>query len=285
MNRQKSFENENPTLYLVATPIGNLDEMTYRSVQILNEVDYVAAEDTRNSIKILNHFNIKKKLISHHEHNLDKSIPYIIQLLNEGNNIALVSDAGFPAISDPGYELVKAAIEANINVVPISGANACLDALVVSGIAPQPFMFYGFLDHSDKVKKKELEELSHYSQTLVFYESPHRIEKTLKMMLEYFGDRNMALCRELTKMHEEILRGTISEMIEIVDSIKGEIVLVVEGNHEKKEIVFTTSINEQVDLYIEDGMTSKEAIKKVAKERNLPKSEVYRSYHIDNEQE
>ena len=156
MNRQKSFENERPTLYLVATPIGNLDEMTYRSINTLKNVKYIAAEDTRNTVKLLNHFEISTKLISHHEHNIKQSIPKLIQLLEEGNDIALVSDAGYPAISDPGYELVKEAIEHEINVVPISGCNACLDALVVSGIAPQPFMFYGFLDHLDKKKKKEL---------------------------------------------------------------------------------------------------------------------------------
>lgn len=284
MIRQKSFENEVATLYLVATPIGNLDEMTYRSVKILEEVDYVAAEDTRNSIKILNHFNIKKKLISHHEHNLEKSIPQIIDLLKEGNNIALVSDAGYPAISDPGYELTKAVIEAGYNVVPISGANACLAALIVSGIQPQPFLFYGFLDHNDKFKKKELDSLKNYKETIVFYEAPHRIEKTLKLMLEYFGDRRIALCRELTKKHEEIIRGNISEILEIMDTIKGEMVIVVEGNKEEaKEVVFELSINDQIDAYIAEGMTSKDAIKKVAKERGLPKQEVYKSYHIDGE--
>ena len=166
MNRQKSFENEIPTLYLVATPIGNLDEMTYRSINTLKNVKYIAAEDTRNTVKLLNHFEISTKLISHHEHNIKQSIPKLIQLLEEGNDIALVSDAGYPAISDPGYELVKEAIEHEINVVPISGCNACLDALVVSGIAPQPFMFYGFLDHLDKKKKKELIDLKKEYLTL-----------------------------------------------------------------------------------------------------------------------
>ena len=170
MNRQKSFENNQPTLYLVATPIGNLEEMTYRSIQILNDADFIAAEDTRNTIKLLNHFQIHTKLISHHEHNIKQSIPKLIQLLNEGHNLALVSDAGYPAISDPGYELVSEAIKNNINVVPVSGCNACLNALVVSGIAPQPFLFYGFLDHHDKNKKKELEQLKNYKETIVFYE-------------------------------------------------------------------------------------------------------------------
>ncbi len=282
MNRQKSFENDKSTLYLVATPIGNLEEMTYRSVRILSEVDFIAAEDTRNTIKILNHFGIKKKLISHHEHNIEVSSKKIVELLQEGHNIALVSDAGYPAISDPGYELVLKVIEAGFNVVPISGANACLDALIVSGISPQPFIFYGFLNHSDKIKKKELESLKKYKETLVFYESPHRIKKTLTLLLEYFGNRPIALCRELTKKHEEIIRGNVQEMLDIVDTIKGEMVLVVEGSKEEDEVVeFELPLKEQVELYIEEGMTSKEAIKKVAKERNIPKNEVYATYHIE----
>lgn len=280
MNRQKSFENGKPTLYLVATPIGNLDEMTYRSVNILKSVHYIAAEDTRNTVKLLNHFQISTKLISHHEHNIKQSIPKLIQLLEEGNDIALVSDAGYPAISDPGYELVKETIEHEINVVPISGCNACLDALVVSGIAPQPFMFYGFLDHLDKKKKKELTELKKYKETIVFYESPHRIKKTLTLMLDILGDRNIALCREITKKHEEIIRGHISEVISIVDELKGEMVIVVEGSQEEEvEIVFNTTIKEDVDMYIEKGMSTKDAIKEVAKQRNLNKNSVYQEYH------
>ena len=231
MNRQKSFENNQPCLYLVATPIGNLDEITYRAVKILLEVDYIGAEDTRNTIKLLNHFNIKTKLISHHEHNLLHSIPKLINLMLEGNNIALVSDAGYPAISDPGYELVKEAIKNNINVIPISGASACLNALVVSGIAPQPFLFYGFLDHFDKKKKKELEKLKNYEETIIFYESPHRITKTLKLILEIFGDREIALCREISKKHEEVIRGFLSEVIEVSNNLKGEMVIIVSGNN------------------------------------------------------
>lgn len=281
MNRQKSFENNQPTLYLVATPIGNLDEITYRALHILKTVDYIAAEDTRNTIRLLNHFQISTKLISHHEHNIQQSIPKLIHLLEEGHNIALVSDAGYPAISDPGYELVLKAIEQDINVVPISGCNACLDALVVSGIAPQPFMFYGFLDHSDKKKKKKLEQLKKYKETIVFYESPHRIKKTLLLMLEILGDRHIALCRELTKKHEEIIRGSISEIIAVTDELKGEMVIVVEGSHEEtvEETVFSTTIKEDVDHFIEKGMSTKDAIKEVAKIRNLNKNAVYKEYH------
>ena len=281
MNRQKSFENNQPTLYLVATPIGNLDEITYRALHILKTVDYIAAEDTRNTIRLLNHFQISTKLISHHEHNIQQSIPKLIHLLEQGHNIALVSDAGYPAISDPGYELVLKAIEQDINVVPISGCNACLDALVVSGIAPQPFMFYGFLDHSDKKKKKELEQLKKYKETIVFYESPHRIKKTLLLMLEILGDRHIALCRELTKKHEEIIRGSISEIIAVTDELKGEMVIVVEGSYEEtvEETVFSTTIKEDVDHFIEKGMSTKDAIKEVAKIRNINKNAVYKEYH------
>ena len=281
MNRQKSFENKQPTLYLVATPIGNLDEMTYRAIQVLNDVDLIAAEDTRNTIKLLNHFQIHTKLFSHHEHNIKQSLPKLIQFLNEGNDLALVSDAGYPAISDPGYELVVEAIKNNINVVPISGCNACLDALVVSGIVPQPFLFYGFLDHNDKRKKKELEQLKNYKETIVFYESPHRIEKTLTIMLQILGDRNIALCRELTKKHEEIIRGHVSEVLGIIDELKGEMVIVVEGQQfiDVEEIVYEQSIQEAVDEYIEKGMSTKDAIKEIAKQRNLNKNEVYKEYH------
>lgn len=280
MNSQKSFENEKPTLYLVATPIGNLSEMTYRAVETLKNVNFIAAEDTRNTVKLLNHFEIDTKLISHHEHNLVTSIPKIIQLLEEGNDIALVSDAGYPAISDPGYELVKAAISKDINIVPISGANACLNALVVSGIAPQPFLFYGFLDHQDKKKKKELELLKKYQETIVFYEAPHRIKKTLKLMLDIFGNRHIALCREITKKHEEINRGTIEEILTVVDDMKGEMVIVVEGAIDVEEdVVFEQSIEEHVNEYIEKGMSTKDAIKEVAKQRNVSKNVVYQEYH------
>ena len=284
MNRQKSFENGHPCLYLVATPIGNLEEITYRAIRILKEVDYIGAEDTRNTVKLLNYYNIKTKLISHHEHNIIHSIPKIINLLLEGNNIALVSDAGYPAISDPGFELVKEAIANEINVIPISGANACLDALVVSGIVPQPFIFYGFLDHQDKKKKKELENLKKYQETLVLYESPHRIAKTLKLMLEIFGDREIALCREITKKHEEIIRGKISEVLNIIDVLKGEMVIIVSGNiNVIEEDVFEQTIVEHVNEYVAKGMSVKDSIKEVAKLRKIKKNEVYAAYHKKDE--
>lgn len=284
MNRQKSFENQVPSLYLVATPIGNLEEITFRAINVLKEVDYIGAEDTRNTIKLLNHYDIKTKLISHHEHNLSQSIPKLINLLLEGNDIALVSDAGYPAISDPGYELVKAAIENNINVIPVSGANACLDALVVSGIAPQPFLFYGFLDHQDKKKRKELEKLKNYRETIVFYESPHRISKTLKLMQDILGDRHIALCREITKKHEEIIRGKISEIISITAELKGEMVIVVSGNNDNDEVNLSPEILiTEVDNYVNKGMSVKDAIKEVSKLRKVNKNELYALYHSQND--
>lgn len=284
MNRQKSFENQAPSLYLVATPIGNLEEITFRAINVLKEVDYIGAEDTRNTIKLLNHYDIKTKLISHHEHNLSQSIPKLINLLLEGNDIALVSDAGYPAISDPGYELVKAAIENNINVIPVSGANACLDALVVSGIAPQPFLFYGFLDHQDKKKRKELEKLKNYRETIVFYESPYRISKTLKLMQDILGDRHIALCREITKKHEEIIRGKISEIISITAELKGEMVIVVSGNNDNDEVNLSPEILiTEVDNYVNKGMSVKDAIKEVSKLRKVNKNELYALYHSQND--
>lgn len=280
MIRQKSFENHKPTLYLVPTPIGNLSEFPERAIQVLKEVDHIAAEDTRNTIKLLNHFDIHTPMISHHEHNINIAIPKIIDMLKAGENVALVSDAGYPAISDPGAELVKAVIEENFNVVPISGCNAALDALVVSGITPQPFVFYGFLAHDDKTKKKELEANRNITMTTIYYEAPHRIKKTLTLMLQILGDRSIALCRELTKKHEEIIRGHISEILEIVDELKGEMVIVVEGATEvEEEVVFEQSITEHVDEYIAKGMSTKDAIKEVAKIRNLGKNEVYAEYH------
>lgn len=280
MYRQKSFENDRATIYLVPTPIGNLSEMSERALNILKSVHYIAAEDTRNTVKLCNHFNIQAKLISHHEHNLQVAIPKIMGLLEAGENVAIVSDAGYPAISDPGYEVVKEAIRQNYNVVPISGCNACLDALVVSGIAPQPFMFYGFLSHDNKTKKKELESLKNQTVTIVFYEAPHRIKKTLTIMLDILGDRQMALCRELTKKHEEIIRGSISEILEIVDELKGEMVIVMEGAKEVvEEEVFDTSIKEHVQEFVDKGMSAKDAIKEVAKIRKINKNKVYEEYH------
>ena len=254
MNRQKSFRNEAKTLYLVATPIGNLDDMTFRAVKILQEVDYIYCEDKRVSSKLLSHYEIKKPLKSYHDFNKEIKSEELITLLKEGNNIALISDAGYPLISDPGYYVIREAIKEGFNVVNIPGANAALSALVVSGIAPHPFLFYGFLDNKETKRKKELESLKNQTETLVFYESPHRINKTIKSLYEVYGERNIVVARELTKRFEEIIRGTTVSLLEMGE-IKGEIVIVVEGLKDSY-IESDLSILEEVDLYISEGMPS-----------------------------
>ncbi len=272
MNRQKSFEQEHGILYLVATPIGNLEEMTPRAIRVLQEVDVIAAEDTRNTLKLLNHFNIKNKLVSHHDHNTENSVKGLIALLTEGKNIALVSDAGYPAISDPGYELCQAAIAEGFAVVPVSGANAALDALIVSGLPVQPFLFYGFIS-----KPKDLEKLKDREETMIFYEAPHRVKKTLKNMYECFGDREAAICRELTKLHEEIIRGRLEELTELEDDFRGEIVLVVGGAKAPKNDVDDETIIRMIEE-LSDDLSLKEASQKVAADLGLKKNEVYQRY-------
>jgi len=279
MDRQKSFRNEAKTLYLVATPIGNLDDMTFRAVKTLQEVDYIYCEDKRVSSKLLSHFEIKKPLKSYHDFNKEIKSEELIALLKEGKNIALISDAGYPLISDPGYYVIREAIKEGFNVVNIPGANAALSALVVSGIAPHPFLFYGFLDNKETKRKKELESLKDQSETLVFYESPHRINKTIKNLYDVYGERNIVVARELTKRFEEIIRGTTLSLQDMGE-IKGEIVIVVEGLKESYT-ESDLSILEEVDLYISEGMPSKDAIKKVAKNRGLQKNEVYQEFHIN----
>ena len=279
MKRQKSFENDKPTLYLVATPIGNLKEMNDRGIEILKEVDVIAAEDTRNTMKLLSHFDIKTRCVAHHLHNEKESANGLIKMLEEGNNIALVSDAGYPLLSDPGQVVVNLVIEAGFNVVPVSGSNAALNALVASGLSAQPFLFYGFLGSSEKERVATLQELKNYPQTLIFYEAPHRIEKMLKSALEVLGNRKMCLARELTKKHEEFIRGSISEIIEILDELKGEMVVVIEGCKKEKDVVSMDVLYGVINEYVENGLSSKEAIKKVAKEYGVSKNDLYKQYH------
>ena len=279
MNRQKSFENGMPTLYLVATPIGNLKEMNERGIEILREVDVIAAEDTRNTMKLLSHFNIKTRCVAHHLHNEKESANGLIKMLEDGMNIALVSDAGYPLLSDPGQVVVNLVIEAGFNVVPISGSNAALNAVVASGLSAQPFLFYGFLGNSEKERVATLQELKNYPQTLIFYEAPHRIEKMLKSALEVLGNRRICLARELTKKHEEFIRGTISEVLEEVEVLRGEMVVVIEGCKKEKDTVSIEALYGAVNTYVESGLSSKEAIKKVAKEYGVSKNELYKQYH------
>lgn len=274
---QKSYDNS-PTLYIVPTPIGNLEDITIRAINILKEVDIIFAEDTRVTKQLLNHFNIQNKLISSHLYNENQNEEKEIKYLKEGKNIAIVSDRGTPVISDPGYILVKKAIENGYNVVCLPGPTALIPALVMSGLSSGPFTFYGFLNSKESKRKKELELLKSTSYPIIFYEAPHRLIKTLNNIHEILGNRKIAIVREISKKYEEVIRGTVENILKAVENIKGEIVLIVEGN--SKEPTFENiSIKDHVDLYIEDGLTPNEAIKKVAKERNIPKSIVYNEYH------
>lgn len=280
MNRQKSFIDNKPILYIVATPIGNLDELTPRAIEVLRQVDVIAAEDTRNTRKLLSHFDIHTKLIAHHQHNESESAQGLLRLLEEGNQVALVSDAGYPLISDPGQCVTQLVIEAGYAVVPISGANAMLNALVASGLPTHSFLFYGFLKPKQTMQIQELQKLKEYPQTLLFYEAPHRIQKTLQNMQAVFGDRKICLARELTKHYEEFIRGSISEVLEIIESCKGEMVIVVEGAKAEEEAISNPKeLCEKIEEYIKAGFSSKEAIKKVAKESGCSKNELYRRYH------
>lgn len=273
---QYSYDGKS-TLYLISTPIGNLEDMTYRSVKVLEEVSVIFSEDTRVTLNLLNYLGISKKLIALHEHNEDTMKEKVLEYLEEGKSVALVTDRGTPVISDPGFKTVRYVIENDYNVVALPGATAFVPALITSGIAPQPFLFYGFLNSNDSKRKKELEELSDTKCTMIFYEAPHRILKTLKLMFDVFGDRNISISREITKKFESIYRGRISEVSQMVPE-KGEFVLIVEGNT-NNDIDESLSEIETVNLYIKAGLSVMDAIKKVAKERNVSKSDIYNLYH------
>lgn len=291
MWQQKSFENEanKGILYLVPTPIGNLEDMSFRAIRILKEADLIAAEDTRNTKKLCNYFEIDTQIVSYHEHNKETSGEKLIAKVKQGLKVALVSDAGMPAISDPGYELVQAAISEQAAVVPLPGANAALTSLIASGISCQPFYFYGFLHRNKKEKRAELDILRKQNATLIFYESPHRIKETLAIMLDVLGNRRIVICRELTKKYEEFIRGTLEEIIEWAhsDEIRGEFCLIVEGTEyqevdEEANWWQDLSIEEHVKHYITaNSISSKDAIKQTAKDRSLNKREVYQAYHIE----
>jgi len=282
VKRQKSFENEKPTCYIVATPIGNLEEMTPRAIEVLKMVDVIACEDTRYTQKMLKHFHIENKTISHHDHNERNSAQGILKLLQQGCNVALVSDAGYPLISDPGYSLVELITHHGFNVVPISGSSALLAALVASGLVTHPFYFHGFLPNNVKQARGVLTRIRHYQATIVLYEAPHRILKTCKLCLEYLGDRKATLARELTKKHEEFLRGTLSELVEEVVNLKGEMVLVIEGNHDEKEPdINLMDIREHIETLIQTGLSTKDAIKQISDQTGLSKNELYHLFHND----
>lgn len=267
-------------LYLVSTPIGNLEDITLRGIKILKEVDVIAAEDTRQTIKLLNHFEISKPLTSFFRHNEDKKGNYIISLLKEGKNIALVSDAGTPAISDPGEELVKMAIEEGIRAVPVPGPVAATSGLIVSGLPTGRFTFEGFLPMNKKNRKERLEEVSKERRTMIFYEAPHKLKSTLKDMREYFGNRNIALAREMTKIHEEIIRTTFDDaIVKYEEEVpKGEFVLIVEGYEGKtdKEVFWQDmTMDEHYKYYLAQGFSRMDATKKVAGDRGVSKRDIY----------
>lgn len=273
------------TLYLVATPIGNLEDITIRALNILKEVDLIAAEDTRHTLGLLNHFEISKPLISYYKETEKIKSPILVEKLLNGKNIALVSDAGTPGISDPGEEIVKEAIKNDIKIVPIPGACAFVNALIPSGMNTREFSFIGFLSANKKEKKDKLEELKYETKTLIFYEAPHKLSNTLEVMLEILGDRNVVLARELTKIHEEFIRGKISTIIEQIVDTKGEFVIIVEGNNiskKDKEILDLNelTLEEHYKYYENTGISKKEIIKKIAKDRNVNKNEIYQ-YFID----
>ena len=269
------------TLYIVATPIGNLEDITLRAIRILNEVDLIAAEDTRHTLKLLNHLEISKPLISYHRHNEEVKSDVLIEKLQEGNNIALVSDAGTPGICDPGEEIIKKCIELEINIVPIPGACAMINSLICSGIDTKEFTFLGFLTLNKKLRKNKLEEIEKSNKTIIIYEAPHKLETTLKDLKQILNkDRRIVLAREITKIHEEFIRGNIDDLIQITKDIKGEIVLIIEGNSEISEEneLNKLSMEEHYKFYENQGFSKKDIIKKIAKDRNLNKNDVYQKF-------
>lgn len=277
--RQKSYDNS-PSLYLIPTPVGNMEDITIRSIHTLKMVDFLLCEDTRVTQELLHKLDIKKKLVHSDDHNEDSLKEMVLSKLQEGLNIGLVTDRGTPIISDPGYKIVEFVSKNGFNVVSLPGPTAFVPALTMSGLNPAPFLFYGFLNSKESKREKELENLKKMPYTIIFYEAPHRIGNMLNSLLKVFGNRRIVLCREISKKYEEAIRGRIEEVLEFVDTLKGEMVVVVEGNLEKEDFSGMTIV-EHVNLYVDDGMREKEAIKKVAIERDIPKSIVYKEYHID----
>lgn len=290
MKSQKSAEPGGGKLFLVGTPIGNLEDMTYRAIRILKEVDMIAAEDTRNTIKLCNHFDVQTPLTSYHEHNVMVGGEKILALLSKGKDVALVSDAGMPCISDPGIDIVSKALVEGYDVVPVPGANAAISALVASGLPPQPFLFYGFLSRDKKERQNQLDVLKKRDETIILYEAPHRLKKTITVLYEEFGGkRRIVLAREITKRFEEFLRGTLEEAISWVESnnIRGEFCIVLEGGEGIDEVKQDAwwqnlSLSDHIEeLVMVKKMRLKDAIREVAKERELSRRDVYNDYHSD----
>lgn len=277
---QKSYDGSS-TLYLVPTPIGNLGDFTFRAVEVLNQVEVIFSEDTRITVNLLNHYDIKKKLIAFHKFNEEQKVGVVLSYLENGKSVAIVSDRGTPVLSDPGEICTKKVIEKGYNVVSLPGATAAIPAITASGLDSSKFIFYGFLNSKSSKRKKELEFLKNNKMTIIFYEAPHRIMEMLADLKEVFGDRKISISREISKKFEEIYRAKISEVMNMLTEVKGEFVIVVEGN--KDVISFDDiTIKEHVKMYMEDGLTEKEAIKKVAKERNMSKSDIYKEVKINN---
>lgn len=276
---KKINQKEIGSLYIVATPIGNLEDITLRAINILKEVDLIAAEDTRHTLKLLNHLGISKTLMSYHRHNEDVKTDILIKELKQGKQIALVSDAGTPGICDPGEEVIKKCIEEEIPIVPIPGACAMINALICSGLDTKEFVFIGFLPLNKKNRKEKLEEIKNTTKTIILYEAPHKLETTLKDLKEIIENRKIVLARELTKIHEEYIRENIDVLIEKAKELKGEIVLLIEGARKKEEnYLLKLSLQEHYRYYEERGLSKKEIIKQIAKDKNVNKNEIYQQF-------
>lgn len=268
-------------LYIVATPIGNLEDITFRALRILKEVDIIAAEDTRQTLKLLNHFEISKPLISYHRHNEGIKSDVLIEKLKNGENIALVSDAGTPGICDPGEEVIKKAIDEGIDVIPIPGACAMINALIASGLDTKEFNFLGFLPLNKKLRKEKLEEIKKSEKTIIIYEAPHKMKNTLNDLKDILQNRRLVLARELTKIHEEFIRRDINELLNEIDNLKGEMILIIEGEERTENIeneLNNLSLEGHYQYYEKQGFDKKEIIKKIAKDRNVNKNEIYMKF-------
>ena len=277
MIRNKSFENNKPLIYLIATPIGNLGEMSKRALDVLQDMDVIAAEDTRNTYSLLSNFGIKKELFSLREHNEIEASEHLLRLAKNGKKVAYVSDAGYPGISDPGYLLVKKAREEGVAVSTVSGSCAFINALVASGLPTDHFYFYGFLSKKGNEAKNALTNLSKREETLIFYESPHQIEETIKLLFSIFGGRKCVIARELTKLNEEYISGTLSELVNLdFKTVKGEIVVILEGQKQENELISDKIIKEKLKFYISLGVSSKAAIQIAVEELKVPKNRVYK---------
>ncbi len=274
----------NGKLYIVATPIGNLEDITLRALRILKDVDIIAAEDTRQTLKLLNHFEISKPLMSYHRHNEEIKSNILIEKLKKGNNIALVSDAGTPGICDPGEEIIKKSIEEQIEVIPIPGPCAMINALIASGVDTKEFCFLGFLPLNKKLRKEKIEEIKNAEKTIIIYEAPHKMKNTLGDLKDILKDRKVVLARELTKVHEEFIRKDIEELLAIVDNLKGEMILIIEGIKKKNNVenkLNNLTLEEHYKYYENQGIDKKEIIKKIAKDRNVNKNDIYMKFVKD----